>query len=578
MSERAFDVCGPLPTGITVLEASAGTGKTYTIAALAARYVAEGTPLDKLLLVTFTRMATGELRDRVRERLVAVERGLEVGSAAEPTTRSCGCSPTRRRRRSPCGGVRLIDALADFDAATIATTHGFCQEVLGGLGVVGDVERDVVFVEDVDDLLAEVVDDLYVRRFYRPGDAPPFKRDEAMKIARAAIANPSPPAGAGLRARGLRGGDAVRPGDRRHQGARGPQAPRRGDHLRRPADPSRAPRCATRTRCGGCASATASCWSTSSRTPTRCSGTSCGARSAAGVALVLIGDPKQAIYAFRGADVYAYLDAARGDDARDPERQPAQRPGADRRLRRPARRHAASGTRTSSTGRCGPRHPHPLAGARRRPAADPARRARDPRHGADGQGVRREVPDARPRRPRPRRRRRAPADLGRARIDGRPIEPGDVAVLVRTNRQAALVRDALGRGRRAGGDQRRGQRVRHRRRPSTGCGCWRRSSGRARRCARTPCALTPFLGWSAEQVASASEEEWERIHARLHRWAQVLRLEGVASLSERITLVEGLPGAGARRGRRRARADRPAPRRPAPARRGDAQSSSARPR
>ena len=36
----AFDVCGPLPSGVTVLEASAGTGKTYTIAALAARYVA----------------------------------------------------------------------------------------------------------------------------------------------------------------------------------------------------------------------------------------------------------------------------------------------------------------------------------------------------------------------------------------------------------------------------------------------------------------------------------------------------------------------------------------------------------
>ena len=66
---QPFDVCGPLPTGVTVLEASAGTGKTFTIAALAARYVAEGTPLEQLLLVTFTRMATGELRDRVRERL-----------------------------------------------------------------------------------------------------------------------------------------------------------------------------------------------------------------------------------------------------------------------------------------------------------------------------------------------------------------------------------------------------------------------------------------------------------------------------------------------------------------------------
>src|SRR5918993_5464969 len=76
MMAAPFDLAGPLPTGVTVLEASAGTGKTYTIAALAARYVAEGTPLDQLLLVTFTRMATGELRDRVRERLVSAEQGL----------------------------------------------------------------------------------------------------------------------------------------------------------------------------------------------------------------------------------------------------------------------------------------------------------------------------------------------------------------------------------------------------------------------------------------------------------------------------------------------------------------------
>ena len=89
---RPFDVCGPLPTGVTVLEASAGTGKTFTIAALAARYVAEGTPLEQLLLVTFTRMATGELRERVRERLVSAEQGLDRALAGAP--------PTRRSRRA----------------------------------------------------------------------------------------------------------------------------------------------------------------------------------------------------------------------------------------------------------------------------------------------------------------------------------------------------------------------------------------------------------------------------------------------------------------------------------------------
>ena len=80
----AFDVCGPLPTGVTVLEASAGTGKTYTIAALAARYVAEGIPVEQLLMVTFGRMATSELRERVRERLVSAEQGVGRALAGAP--------------------------------------------------------------------------------------------------------------------------------------------------------------------------------------------------------------------------------------------------------------------------------------------------------------------------------------------------------------------------------------------------------------------------------------------------------------------------------------------------------------
>ena len=83
MTASAFDLGGPLPEGTTVLEASAGTGKTYTIAGLAARYVADGVPLERLLLVTFTRMATGELRERVRARLTQVAHGL-AGERVEP--------------------------------------------------------------------------------------------------------------------------------------------------------------------------------------------------------------------------------------------------------------------------------------------------------------------------------------------------------------------------------------------------------------------------------------------------------------------------------------------------------------
>ena len=191
---ESFDVCGPLPTGVTVLEASAGTGKTFTIAALATRYVAEGIPLEQILMVTFTRMATGELRERVRERLVSAEHGLERALAGAPPQDDAVVqllatgSPTVVALRRE----RLAAALADFDSATIATTHGFCQEVLGGLGVAGDVEPDTTFVEDVDELIEEVVDDLYVRRFHH-GGTPSFTRSDAAEIARAAIKNPAAP-------------------------------------------------------------------------------------------------------------------------------------------------------------------------------------------------------------------------------------------------------------------------------------------------------------------------------------------------------------------------------------------------
>ncbi|MEO7556930.1 MAG: UvrD-helicase domain-containing protein, partial [Acidimicrobiales bacterium] len=188
-----FDVCGPLPTGVTVLEASAGTGKTFTIAALATRYVAGGLPLENLLIVTFTRMATSELRDRVRERMVSAEQGLTRALAgvapdvADDVLRFLAEGPEAevRRRRD-----RLTAALADFDAATIATTHGFCQHVLNGLGVAGDVERDVTFIEDSRYLVDEVVTDLYVRKFHLSTTPPPFTLAQALTIGEQAVSNP----------------------------------------------------------------------------------------------------------------------------------------------------------------------------------------------------------------------------------------------------------------------------------------------------------------------------------------------------------------------------------------------------
>ncbi|MDP6946046.1 MAG: UvrD-helicase domain-containing protein, partial [Myxococcota bacterium] len=83
---RTFQLSDPLPEGMLCLEASAGTGKTYTIEGLVTRLVAEdGVPIDKLLVVTFTEEATSELRGRIRRRLALGLQGLEaVRDGAEP--------------------------------------------------------------------------------------------------------------------------------------------------------------------------------------------------------------------------------------------------------------------------------------------------------------------------------------------------------------------------------------------------------------------------------------------------------------------------------------------------------------
>ncbi|MGJ0121080.1 UvrD-helicase domain-containing protein [Williamsia sp. MIQD14] len=179
-----FDVTAPPPSGTTVLEASAGTGKTYAIVALAARHIADGVDIDRLLLVTFSRMATAELRERTRTRLTTLAAGLadpgsfgddalvQVLAAAEPELVSL------RRRR-------VLAALSDFDASTVSTTHTFCSRMLDALGIAGERDHGITLVEEVDDLVTEVARDVYIARF--SGGHAPFSFADADEIARAGV-------------------------------------------------------------------------------------------------------------------------------------------------------------------------------------------------------------------------------------------------------------------------------------------------------------------------------------------------------------------------------------------------------
>ncbi|WP_197373187.1 exodeoxyribonuclease V subunit beta [Mycolicibacterium baixiangningiae] len=196
-SSLDFDLLGPLPAPrtTTVLEASAGTGKTFALAGLVTRYVAEGVAtLDQMLLVTFGRAASQELRERVRGQmldvLVAFDDPSTVGDNQLVAHLIDGSEDERHARRQ-----RLRDALAGFDAATIATTHQFCQLVLKSLGVAGDTDTGVQLVESLDDLTAEIVDDLYLAHFGQQRDDPVLTRGQALELAREVVRN----AGAELR-------------------------------------------------------------------------------------------------------------------------------------------------------------------------------------------------------------------------------------------------------------------------------------------------------------------------------------------------------------------------------------------
>ena len=73
---RSFDFRNVELEGSNIIEASAGTGKTYSIAGIFLRLVLErDMPVDRILVVTFTDAATSELRDRIRQRLADAAAG-----------------------------------------------------------------------------------------------------------------------------------------------------------------------------------------------------------------------------------------------------------------------------------------------------------------------------------------------------------------------------------------------------------------------------------------------------------------------------------------------------------------------
>ncbi|NNG35049.1 UvrD-helicase domain-containing protein [Nakamurella aerolata] len=544
---ETFSVTDPLPADrtTTVLEASAGTGKTYTIASLTVRYLAEGmASLPDMMLVTFGRMASQELRDRVRARIAEVEQALAHPRAAATSSDPVVALLAGEADQIELRRARLAGALASFDEATIATTHSFCQRMLGRLGIAADTEPGAALAEGGLELLNQVARDVYLAR-YADEQAPPLSLDDAQRIAVDAVGLPravlqpvdaDPRSEAGHRvafARAVREAFDLR---KRRAGvldfddlqlrlAQALTDPTTGEIARQSLQ-----------------SAYRVVLIDEFQDTDPVQWEILRAAFHGACTLVLIGDPKQAIYAFRGADVFTYLAASQAAD-----------------------RHATLGTNWRSD----------------RPLVD----ALDSLWGGKALGDNRitvrgvqahhqqqriSVPgEPAVIRLRQLRRHQVPqtssglAATGEARAavvadlavevvqllqsgatiteqgaDGparRPLSPSDIAVLVHTNKQGTMVRDAL---RKVGvpvvltatssvfatdAAQQWLTLLTALESPNR--------SGLAR-----AAALTPFVGWTPERLATADDAELGELGDQIRDWARRFAAGGMAELLETVTV------------------------------------------
>ncbi len=557
-----FDLLGDLPSGTVVLEASAGTGKTYAVGALVARFVAEGrASLEEMLVITFGRAASQELRERVREQLVEAERALADPAGAR---RAGGLLALLAGEDDAEAGVRrarLRDALASFDAATIATTHQFCQLVLRSLGVAGDTDAHARLVEDLDELVVEVVDDLYLARF-GDDEAPPLSRSLALEIARKVIDDPQ----AVIASTGpeSRPGFAPEPGAEpdtpiahrvsfaRDVRAEVERRKRRlgilsyDDLLSRLATALEAEDAPARERMrqrwrivlvDEFQDTDPVQWSVLARA----FGGDDRPDDRPGAAMVLIGDPKQAIYAFRGGDIVTYLgavDAVGGAGIRTlATNWRSDKPLVD------ALRVLLQGTSLGD-----PRivvHPveaseeHRESRLRGAPGDAPLRIRSLPGTGLglSDRGTA-SIADVRE---------RIAADLADdvatllasgATYDGRAVEAGDVAVLMYSLNHAQLFRDALaarGIPSVVGG----GASVL----TSPAGEHWLTLLEALEQPHRAPrvraVALTPFLGHTAAELDAGGEELTDDLAEQVRLWLDLIRARGVAAVYEAV-LADGL--------------------------------------
>ncbi|MCK5740357.1 exodeoxyribonuclease V subunit beta [bacterium] len=174
LNEKIFEASFPV-TGLNLIEASAGTGKTYSIQSLYLRLIVEQAfPIDSILVVTFTEAATKELRDRIRKilsnALQYLEKNLPADNGDYDRIKQILTLPVLNKNADTRSShelqlVRLKNALRNFDEAAISTIHGFCSRILHERAFESGELFATEIVADATELMNEIISDYYRQHY-----------------------------------------------------------------------------------------------------------------------------------------------------------------------------------------------------------------------------------------------------------------------------------------------------------------------------------------------------------------------------------------------------------------------------
>jgi len=168
--------------GERLIEASAGTGKTFTIASLYLRLLLghggdnaynkegqiEALNVDQILVVTFTEAATAELRDRIRARIHQARIAFSIGYSDDPVINLL-LADTHVQDYARCA-KSLLAAERQMDEAAIYTIHGFCQRMLKQNAFESGALFESEFITDESQLKFNAIADFWRSHFYRYKD------------------------------------------------------------------------------------------------------------------------------------------------------------------------------------------------------------------------------------------------------------------------------------------------------------------------------------------------------------------------------------------------------------------------